>query len=352
MLSVAICVLGSLFGLCSWGFPVVPLVTEPGVPTYLFYVPPLIEAAQEEVLVILSDLRLYQQGGTAPLLEALADAAKRGVEVRVLFERRGDDQPTAEQLAAFNFLTQNGVETRWDHPEVTLHAKSLVVDRHTVVVGSTHWTYSALTNSVQVDLALASPELAALAAEFFDLLWVGNLAPQPVLPDPPWPKHGVLPLLELPEAGLHTDVIPVLIAQAREEIDLLLYRFAYYPQYPDSPSNTLVKALIQAVRRGARVRVLLEGGEDFPDLAEANRLVSTYLILNGVQVRFDAPGITMHAKCLIVDRRDLLVSSANWSYYSLAKNVEAGVALLDAQALAAPLAAAFENLWGSSFPVP
>ena len=352
MLRVAICVLGFLFGLCGWGFPVVPLVTEPGVPTYLTYVPSLIKSAQEEVLVALSDLRLYQEGSTTPLLEALGDAAKRGVKVRVLFERRGADQPAPEQLAAFNFLAQEGVETRWDDPEVTLHAKFLVVDRDILVVGSTHWTYSALVNSVQVDLALASPELTALAAEFFELLWAGNLNPQPVLPDPPWPKYGVLPLLELPKAGLHTGVIPVLIARAQKSADLLLYRFAYYPQYPNSPSNTLVKALIEAVRRGVRVRVLLEGGEDFPDLAEANRLVSTYLVLNGVQVRFDAPGSTMHAKCLIVDDRDLLVSSANWSYYSLAKNVEAGVALLDTQALAAPLASAFESLWDSAFPVP
>ena len=352
MLRVAICILGFLFGLCGWGFPVVPLVTEPGVPTYLTYVPSLIESAQEEVLVALSDLRLYQEGSTAPLLEALADAAKRGVEVRVLLERRGDDRATPEQLAAFNFLTQNGVETRWDDPEVTLHAKFLVVDRDVLVVGSTHWTYSALVNSVQVDLAIFSPELAALAAEFFELLWAGDLSPQPVLPDPPWPKHGVLPLFELPEAGLHTKVIPVLIARGQKSVDLLLYRFAYYPQYPNSPSNTLVKALIEAVRRGVRVRVLLEGGEDFPDLAQANRLVSTYLILNGVQVRFDAPGSTMHAKCLIVDDRDLLVSSANWSYYSLAKNVEAGVALLDAERLATSVASAFEGLWDSAFPVP
>lgn len=352
MLRVAIFILGSFLGLCCWGFPVVPLVTEPGVPTYLSYVPSLIRSAQEEVLVALSDLRLYQEGSTAPFLDALGDAAGRGVKVRVLLERRATDQPAPEQLAAFNFLAQEGVETRWDDPEITLHAKFLVVDRHTLVVGSTHWTYSALINSVQVDLAISSPELATLAAEFFDLLWVGNLGPQPVLADPPWPEHGVLPLLELPEAGLHTGVIPVLIAQARKEIDLLLYRFAYYPQYPNSPSNTLVKALIEAVRRGVRVRVLLEGGEDFPDLAEANRLVSTYLVLNGVQVRFDAPGMTMHAKCLIVDGCDVLVTSANWSYYSLAKNVEAGVVLLDAQALAAPLTSAFESLWDSAFPVP
>lgn len=330
------------------GFPVVPLITQPGHPTYLSYVPSLLAAAQEEVLVALSDLRLYQEGGTQPLLDGLVEAAQRGLEVRVLFERRGDRGPTGEQLAAFQYLSRRGVETRWDDPEVTLHAKFLVIDRRVLVVGSSHWTYSALTDSVQVDLVLHCPGLAALAADFFELLWVGGLDARPVLADPPWPAHGVLALLELPEAGLHMKAIPPILARAQAGIDLLLYRFSYYPQYPESPSNTLVEALLEAVRRGVRVRVLLEGGEDFPELSEANRLVGAYLSLSGVQVRFDPPGETMHAKCLIVDGRDVVVSSANWSYYSLAKNVEAGVALLDATPLAEELKTTFESLWESA----
>jgi len=111
-----------------------------------------------------------------------------------------------------------------------------------------------------------------------------------------------------------------------------------------------VDGLVSALQRGVRVRVLLEGGEDFPDLAEANRLTAAYLSLYGAEVRWDPPGLTTHAKCLVVDGRDVVVSSANWSYYSLARNVEAGVAFLDAPALAEALTQAFQILWLEASP--
>ncbi len=336
----------AVFLCCSlaWGFPVLPLVSTPDQPVYLATLPRLLGEAEQRIWAALSDCRRYPAGETAPLLSALAEAAGRGVEVRVLLERR-ERNPLGEQLAAFSYLDHPGIEVEWDDPEVTLHSKFLLVDDW-IVVGSTHWTKSALLFSVQVDLAIRSPALAEVAAEFFHWLWAGDLAGVEVeLPLEGWPAGAVLPLFDLPEAGIHAGVLPQVLARARATIDLIMYRLAYYPQYPDSPSNSLVEGLVSALRRGVRVRVLLEGGEDFPDLAEANRLTAAYLLLHGAEVRWDPPGLTTHAKCLVVDGRDVVVSSANWSYYSLARNVEAGVAFLDAPALAEALTRAFESLW-------
>jgi len=347
MVRVAIAFLSLAWFGWTLAFPVVPLVSEPESPAYLAYVPSLITAAQECVLISLSDCRLYQDDSTRPLLSALAATAQRGVKVRVLLERRGDERPLPEQEAAADYLRGAGAEVRWDDPEVTLHTKFLVVDGRWCVIGSTHWTYSALERSVQMDLAVDAPELAAALAEFFDLLWAGDFSPRPTLPGPPWPEPAALPLLDLPGAGLHAEVIPKLLSRARERVCLLLYRLGYYPQYPDSPSNALVEALIGAARRGAAVQVLLEGGEEFAELAQANRLAAAYLSLNGIEVRFDPTGVTTHAKCLVVDGQDVLVSSANWAYYSLARNVEAGVAFLVAPALAQSLERAFAQLWAA-----
>lgn len=334
----------------SLGFPVLPLVSTPDCPAYLGTIPQLLEEAEERIWVALSDCRRYPEGDTDPLLSALVDAAGRGVGVRVLLERR-EDNPLEEQLAAFSYLDQPGIEVAWDDPEITLHSKLLLIDDWTVV-GSTHWTKSALQFSVQVDLAIRSPTLAELMAEFFHWLWPGEPAGVEVeLPLEDWPTGAVLPLFDLPEAGIHARVLPRLLARAQAPIDLIMYKLAYYPQYPDSPSNALVDGLVSALRRGVRVRVLLEGGEDFPALAESNRLTAAYLSLYGAEVRWDPPGLTTHAKCVVIDSRDVVVSSANWSYYSLAKNVEAGVAFLDAPALATPLLQAFAALWSSANPL-
>ncbi|MBC7221021.1 hypothetical protein H5T55_06090 [Candidatus Bipolaricaulota bacterium] len=332
--------------------PIIPLATTPDRGTYLEFVAARIASATEEVLVALSDLRLYAgDGATSPLVAALVAAAARGAEVRVLVDRRGDG-PYREQQAAFAHLAERGVVVRWDDPQVTLHTKFLVVDRRWVVVGSTHWTASALTRSVQLDLAVEDEEVGAAFRSFFDLLWEGRIKASAHLPPPPWPRPAVVPLLDFPQGGLHAELIPRLIRQAQESVCAIIYRLGYYPAYGDSPSNRIVEELRAAASRGVAVSVLLEGGEGFPDLARDNQLAGAYLATGGAQVRFGAPETTLHAKCLIVDSQDVLISSANWSYASLVQNVEAGLAVLGAPALGLPLRHLFDELWDRARPLP
>jgi len=342
-----------LFALTLTGsaMPVVPLLTAPDVPMYQAFVESLIASAREEVLAALSDVRLYSEGGaTAGLLTALAAAAGRGVRVRLLAERR-EERPHPRQRHALDYLAEQGVEVQWDTPEVTLHAKFLVVDRRWVVVGSTHWTMSALTRSVQMDLAVESAELGAAFGQFFDLLWEGQLKAIPQLPPQPWPRPAVVPLLDFPQGNLHAQVIPDMIRQATESVQVIIYRLGYYPGYGDSPSNRIVEALCLAAARGVEVQVLIESGEDFADLAHGNRVSAAYLIVCGVAVRFDAPGTTLHAKSLIVDGRDVLVTSANWSHFSLVRNVEAGLAFFGVPELALLLRRLINEMWVQARPL-
>lgn len=340
-----------LFSALGLGAPVVPLGTTPGEQGYLGFVPSLIAQAEREVLAALSDLRFYgAEGATGELLGTLASAAGRGISVRVLAELRSGG-PLPEQAAATRYLAERGVEVRWDSPDVTLHAKFLVVDRRWVVVGSTHWTATALTRSVQLDLAIESEELGAAFGSFFDLLWEGRLKVTPKLPPEPWPRPALLPLLDFPGGRLHGGLLPALLRGARESVDLVAYRLVYYPAYADSPSNRIIDELCWAAGRGVRVRVLLEGGEDWPDLARDNRIAAAYLAACGVEVRFDPPGTTLHAKALVVDGRDVVVTSANLSYASLAQNVEAGVAVLGAPELGLLLGAWFELRWSEGRPL-
>ncbi len=339
-------------GLIALGEPVsvTPILSIPQVPRYFEWVLGAIENAEEEILIMLSDCRRYARPSRVnTLLDALAEAAGRGVQVKVLLERRDEIPP--EEEAAFAYLEKNGIEVRWDDPESTLHAKLLVFDRTEVVLGSTPWTYNGLFESVQVDFAVRSPTAAQTFRRFFGFLWEGRYRVEPRLGEAKAPALILLP--EFPEGeALHLEVAARLLEEAQKEIDLCLYMLRRYPW--DSPVNRLTDALISAAARGVRVRVLLEGGESWmePDFASDAREVATYLLLHGVEARFDPPGSTLHAKFLVVDGEDLLVSSANWAYYSLIKNVEAGVALLGTPALGSILADFFEALWAQARPLP
>jgi len=342
-------------GVAAWAVTITPLPTEPGCPHYLEAVVELIEGAESEVLVMISDLRYYgpEERASAPAI-ALSEAAARGVEVRVLVNLWRDPWPS--QQRARDLLEGSGADFRWwQDPDASLHAKALVVDGRWVLVGSSHWTWNALLESVQVDLLIESDALAAHYTEFFEFLWEGEGPVEVELAPPPWPSPSVVPLLQPPRSELHVEVLPELIADAERTVEVLLYRMARYPAAWDSPSNRLVDALSGAAARGAHVRVVLEGGEDFMDetTIRANREAAAYLLLSGVDTRLDRPGETMHAKCLIVDGRHVVVTSANWSYYSLARHAEIGVVLLAVPEVAAQLQALFERVWGRSLgPLP
>ena len=55
-----------------------------------------------------------------------------------------------------------------------------------------------------------------------------------------------------------------------------------------------------------------------------------WLVLNKIQVRFQATTTFQHSKFIAIDKgTKTAISSVNWSYYSLLKNREAGVILED-----------------------
>ncbi|NOX44176.1 MAG: hypothetical protein GXO72_00340 [Caldiserica bacterium] len=341
-------------GACALGeiVEITPILTTPAEPRYFHRALGAIQGAREEVLVMLSDCRRYP--GDSPvnaLTGALAEAAARGIAVRVLLER--GEEPVPEREAAFAYLAGRGVEVRWDDPDVSLHAKLLLVDGELALLGSSPWTYNGLFGSVQIDLLVRSRDVAHIFGEFFRLVWEGHL--DATVRTGSAGSPALIPVPELPggEAS-HLVAARELLAGAEARVDLALYALRRYPQYPTSPSNELVSGLVEAAARGARVRVLLEGGEAYTDprFAGGTREVATYLLLHGVEVRFDPPGSTLHAKLLLVDTEDLLVSSANWSYYSLARNVEAGIALIGVPSLGEILGRFFELLWEDARALP
>ncbi len=105
----------------------------------------------------------------------------------------------------------------------------------------------------------------------------------------------------------------------------------------------VISELAAAHRRGARVRLLLDPGQD------VNRPVFGLLRSTGVEVRWwpVPPGAKLHAKAGLFDGRKLLLGSANWSESGLSVNHELDLQSDDAQA-AATFAGRFERDWSAS----
>ena len=138
-----------------------------------------------------------------------------------------------------------------------------------------------------------------------------------------------------------------ILKEAKESIQIIMFEAAYYEKYPDSPSNILIWDLIEAKKRGVRVEVILEIGT-WKEVDKKNINVAKILSNNGINVRYDPPSITTHAKLIIIDKKISILGSNNWTYYSLHKNNEVSV-IITSEKVAFELEKYFKRLWENSY---
>ncbi|RLE39089.1 hypothetical protein DRJ12_00785, partial [Candidatus Acetothermia bacterium] len=285
----------------------------------------------------------------------LIDAKDRGVRVRVLLDQ-SDWSPsiTAKNRPTIDYLKSEGIEARFDDPGVTTHAKLVIVDRREVILGSTNWNKYALTDQEQTDIRIEDERVGEAFASYFDRLWDGDFEGNRMTFSLEVPEDNIPTIVPLPDGNgltVYASFLLDLIPQATSSVHVLLYRMSYYAGYRDSTTNALLDALIAASSRGLDVRVLLDDCSYYPESAQANLAAAIYLSAHGIEVRFDSPNQTTHAKLVLTDGKDVVLGSTNWNYYSIEKDVEADVALLNIPDVASVYEAYFEALFDAGRPI-
>lgn len=97
------------------------------------------------------------------LLDALTDAHRRGLEVRVLldYERRRDGQEDTVNHNAAMYLLERAVPIRRSEHNRRAHMKTVVVDDVVVHIGSANWTWSAFRRNREHNLRITDESVAA-----------------------------------------------------------------------------------------------------------------------------------------------------------------------------------------------
>lgn len=138
----------------------------------------------------------------------------------------------------------------------------------------------------------------------------------------------------LPDGEFFTELTRA-IRQASQEITM-----AYFLIKPsaskDNKPTAIMHELGLARKRGVQVTVLLERSDHFADVDTANNRAAAMLREQGIQVRFDAPNRTTHAKLAVIDRRFCFIGSHNLTQAALTYNHEFSL-LLDDREIAAQL---------------
>jgi phosphatidylserine/phosphatidylglycerophosphate/cardiolipin synthase-like enzyme len=143
----------------------------------------LVESAEESIDV--QQVRIGSRG--LPLLQAVLDAAERGVEVRILLSGAWYVREENEQLATW--LEEQAaagdlpLSVRIAEPDgrfEKIHAKGLIVDGEAVAVGSANWNENSLGANREVLVVLEGEAVAGYFGEVFDADWGGRGSSPPV----------------------------------------------------------------------------------------------------------------------------------------------------------------------------
>ena len=143
----------------------------------------LLGSAEESILI--KQVRIGDE--EFPLLTEALEAARRGVEVQILLDATWYVESENRELA--DALQRTAEEERLPL-EVRLvddgdrfekiHAKGVVIDGETAIVGSANWNENAFRNNREVLLVLHGEEVGAYYADVFDADWEGESWPVPL----------------------------------------------------------------------------------------------------------------------------------------------------------------------------
>jgi cardiolipin synthase len=288
-------------------------------------------------------------------LQALEQAAQRGVHVRMILDPIGSVLSDANQER----LKKAGVQLAWFNPlqfwsleetNYRTHRKTLVVDGDVAFTGGMGIADQWLGNAQDPEhwrdtqFQITGPAVRALEASFYEN-WIesGGLSAPALDPELPSRATGArsVVLWSNPTAGASNVKLLYLLAigAARQTLDI------------QSPYITLDEStrwsIAEARKRGVRVRMLTEGEiTDAMPVKHASRFGYQELLDQGVEI-YEYQPTMMHTKAVVVDGAFSIIGSANFGNRSFELNDELTVAVFDPD-LARALAGDFEADMGRS----
>ena len=125
-------------------------------------------------------------------------------------------------------------------------------------------------------------------------------------------------------------VLLELIRGAKESIEIAIYSFT---------DDDLGEAVVEAYRRGVRVRVIMDTSQPKARGGEYRRLIEA-----GIPVLVERLSGLMHHKFMVVDREVVVTGSYNWSAAADDRNFENAIVVRDPE-VAGEFLREFERLW-------
>ena len=125
---------------------------------------PLIASAKSSIKIIIFDWRVYVLKNAEPISQfnnALLDANKRGVKIQAI---------VSSPIVA-NQLKNLGLEANTLKNQKLVHAKMMLIDDLTAVIGSHNYSASAFSANLELSVIVTLPSADNELTSFFKNLW-------------------------------------------------------------------------------------------------------------------------------------------------------------------------------------
>jgi cardiolipin synthase len=142
----------------------------------------------------------------------------------------------------------------------------------------------------------------------------------------------------------YTDQALALIHQAKTCINISTFKVERTDKPRGRKIETIFQALLEKVKQGVKVRLLINWHDDKKSIAKTNLSAGNFLRSQGIEVRHLKNNRCCHAKIFSVDNEKALVGSHNLSVRSLESNFEVSFLLNEPECIA-KLNSVFEHTW-------
>jgi cardiolipin synthase A/B len=287
----------------------------------------------------------YEKGSIGlEMAEAFAERCRNGVRAHILLDGFGTLGVPQEYR---DLMKTAGCEVaifRPLHPLVVLspfgfgkgnrrnHRRVLVVDGRVGFTGGVGVSEAWLGNGHekdhwrQTDVRIEGPVVASLQGSFVEnwLEATGNvLGGAPYFPAIPSAGNVTGQIIRgSPTGGRYTMYTSLLLAIAASRHSITVTNPYFVPD------ARMMNEMMEAARRGVRVRILLPGPIDNSIVRNASRINFGDLMAAGIEVYEYQPGL-LHAKTMTVDGLWATIGSANFDSRSFALNEELNLVVYD-----------------------
>jgi phosphatidylserine/phosphatidylglycerophosphate/cardiolipin synthase-like enzyme len=264
------------------------------------YLSTAIENARISIDIAAYDFNLWS------LRNALIDATKRGVKVRMVMESDNMDNPEVQELrdAHINIIG--------DQQEGLMHNKFMIIDREDIWTGSMNFTVGGAYRDDNNLVHVQSTSIAHMYTAEFEQMYLHGLfgitKRSPSMSIPANTDDPDVEVLFSPEDNVEDRIIAI-IRDAKSSIGFMLYSFTL---------DDVGTALIDMYHEGIIVSGVMDRDQAFSNQGtEYQRLKDS-----GIDVRLDGNENLMHNKVLIIDESIVITGSYNFSHNAETKNDE------------------------------